>query len=328
MSSNKIQIVAIFYGGYGPEFDISYQSAQFVQSVLHPIGWQLYLVEVSKSGYRVFDAHNQLLAFDEKDYTIIKNGKKHKVDVVFNSIHGSPGEDGKLAKLLDQYSIPHTSCSEEVAKLTFDKHDCLSKLEEIGIHRPRYCFLDTNVIQSSDLVELNVGFPCFVKPARSGSSFGISRVDHKSQLKKALKQASALDERLLIEQALKGIEVSVGVVAWKGEILVLPITELVSHNPFFDYQAKYLGKSEEITPARISTQVKKKLGMLAKRIYLHLGLKGATRSEFIIENETIYLLEVNTVPGFTQVSILPQQLQAAGIDLTEFFGHLVKQAVM
>ncbi len=319
--------MAIFYGGYGPEFDISLQSAQFIQSVLAPIGWKLYLVEVSKSGYRAFDSQRNLLDFLSEDFIIIENSERHKIQVAFNAIHGPPGEDGELAKLFEKHQIPHTSCSSEVAQLTFDKHKCLSRLEQIGVHRPKYYFLDKFFMTTFDLIDKKVGYPCFVKPARSGSSFGISRVEHKLQLIQAFKHASLLDKRILIEKAVKGTEVSVGVVPWKNKILVLPITELISQNPFFDYEAKYLGKSDEITPARISEQKKNEIETIAKDIYTYLGLKGATRSEFIIQEEKIYLLEVNTVPGFTSVSILPQQLQSAGIDLTEFFGDLVRLAI-
>ncbi len=327
MRSKNKQNVAIFYGGYGPEFDISLQSAQFIQSLLAPMGWKLYLVEVSKSGYRAFDLQKNLLDFLSIDFTIIEKSEKHKIDVAFNAIHGPPGEDGELAKLFEKHQIPHTSCNSEVAQLTFDKHRCLSRLERIGINRPKYLFSDKLDVSTFDLVGQKVGYPCFVKPARSGSSFGISKVEHKLQLIQALKHASVLDRRILIEKAIEGTEVSVGMVPWKNKTVVLPMTELVSQNPFFDYEAKYLGKSDEITPARISKQKKNELETIAKKIYSYLGLKGATRSEFIVQQEKIYLLEVNTVPGFTSVSILPQQLQSAGIDLIEFFGDLVGRAI-
>lgn len=327
MSSKKIQNVAIFYGGYGPEFDISRQSAQFVQSVLSPIGWQLYVVEVSKSGYKVFDAQNTPLKFDPEDFRIIEKSKKQKIDVVFNSIHGPPGEDGQLAELLEKHQIPHTSSDAEFARLTFDKHSCLSHLEEIGINRPSFCYLNKHDSIPLEEIDQTVGFPCFVKPSRSGSSFGISKVDNIDQLEKAVQQAFEVDDGVLVEKALDGTEVSVSVIRWKGQLLVLPMTELVSHNPFFDYEAKYLGKSDEITPARITNQSKKEIESIAKKMYTFLGLKGATRSEFIIQNQQVFLLEVNTVPGFTGVSILPQQVQVAGLDLTEFFGGLVRQSM-
>ncbi|MCY4561611.1 MAG: ATP-grasp domain-containing protein [Flavobacteriaceae bacterium] len=327
MSSRGIQNVGIFYGGYGPEFKISESSARFVKKALSPIGWKLFLVEVSSSGYRAFDADDNVLGFDSSDFSIIQNSQKQIIDVAFNSIHGPPGEDGQLAKLFDHHQIAHTSSNSQSAELTFDKRKCLDALQEIGVKRAKYDYLDFGESISIEQISQNVGFPCFVKASRSGSSFGVYRVENQTELPSAINKAFKYDHKLLIEQALVGIEVSVGVFQWKDQIKVLPTTELVPHSVFFDYKAKYEGQSDEITPARISQELTMEIQSIAKKIYRFLNLRGATRSEFIICDQEIHLLEVNTVPGFTQVSILPQQVRAAGIGLTDFFATFVEQSI-
>jgi D-alanine-D-alanine ligase len=223
--------------------------------------------------------------------------------------------------------IPHTSDTSYKMALTFNKRDCLSVLDPYGIPHAKSFYINKgDEIDTKKIVE-KLGLPCFVKANRAGSSFGITKVYKENEIPKALEIAFEEDEEVLIEEFLDGTEVSVGVITYNGQIKVLPITEIVSDNDFFDYEAKYLGKSQEITPARISKEQEKQIIEIAARTYKVLGMKGFTRSEFIFKNNIPHLLEVNTVPGLTNESILPQQARHAGITLEELFGDSVENAL-
>ena len=246
---------------------------------------------------------------------------------MFNAIHGSPGEDGFMQAYFELISMPHTSCGMYQAALTFNKRDCLSVLKTYGIKTAESYHINLGDAINEDDIIAKVGLPCFVKANKAGSSFGISKVHEKEKLKAAINTAFKEDDEIIIEAYLEGIEVSVGVITYKGKTKVLPITEIVTENDFFDYEAKYQGKSTEITPARISDEMANKVTKIAAQIYEVLKLKGFTRSEFIFKNEEPHLLEVNTVPGLTQESILPLQAAAAGISLTELFGSAIEESL-
>jgi D-alanine-D-alanine ligase len=255
------------------------------------------------------------------------NGEKLNFDVVFNAIHGTPGEDGLMQAYFELLTIPQTSCNYYQSALTFNKRDLLSVLKPYGIKTATSYYLNfSDAIQPETIIK-KVGLPCFVKPNKSGSSFGISKVISKEELIPAIENAYKEDNEIIIESFLNGIEVSVGVINYKGKITVLPITEIVSENDFFDYEAKYLGKSQEITPARISDELKEKIETVAKRAYEVLKMKGFSRSEFIIVNNEPYMLEMNTIPGMTTESILPQQAKVAGISLSDLFDNAIELAL-
>ena len=320
------RIVAIVYGGYGMEAEISKKSAQQVKFALSSFNWRILMIEISKNSWDARDSKDNRLVFDPVDFTIQINGKTHRIDVVFNAVHGPPGEDGELTKKLELLKIPHTSSNSEASQLTFDKRKCLEQLEKIGIRRAKYYSLDKNdSVCIESIIDL-VGLPCFVKASRSGSSFGIEKVNRSENLLGAIENCLKVDSELIIEEALDGIEVSVGVFSRGDKCEVLPMTEIVSHRDFFDYEAKYNGYSEEITPARISKHLEAEIKRISKRIYKYLNLKGVVRSEYIVQDDDIYLLEVNTVPGFTEMSIIPQQVRHAGYSISEFFGLLVDQS--
>jgi D-alanine-D-alanine ligase len=211
--------------------------------------------------------------------------------------------------------------------LTFNKRDLLATLKPFGIKTAESFYLNLGDTIDEDAIVEKVGLPCLVKANKAGSSFGISKVYKTEDLKTAIENSFEEDDEIIIEQFLDGVEVSVGVISYKGETKVLPITEIVSENDFFDYQAKYEGKSQEITPARISEYYKDKVITEAKRIYEILKMSGFTRSEFIFKNHEPYLLEVNTVPGLTKESILPQQAAAAGISLEDLFANAIEEAI-
>ncbi len=319
--------VGIICGGFSLEKKISFKSGFNVLNNLSEKLWDASLIKIDFNKWIVEDKENNKYEFFISDFSYIKNGKKIKFDVVFNAIHGPPGENGQIIAFLELINIPYTSSNSYSSALTFNKRDCLSILKNYNIPCAKNYYLDQGQIINEDEIINSIGLPCFVKANRSGSSFGIYKVYKKSELSSSIKKAFKQDSQLIIEKALEGREFSVGVYFLKGEIKVLPITELVSKNDFFDYSAKYEGKSEEITPAKLDDKNLKKLIDLSIKTFKILNLKGFTRSEFIIENNLPYLLEINTVPGLTKESIIPKQVSAANISLESFFTDLLLEAI-
>ena len=319
--------VAIIMGGYSSEVEISLTSGQVVFDTLDRTKYNPYKIHILKDKWVYVDEHNTEYPIDKNDFSVEVQDKKITFDVVFNAIHGTPGEDGLMQAYLSLLHIPQSSCGYYQAALTMNKRDMLSVLKPYGIKTAISYYLNQgDEIITEDIIQ-RVGLPCFVKPNKSGSSFGISKVKDSEELLKAIETAYKEDDEILIESFLDGTEVSVGVINYKGEILVLPITEIVSENDFFDYEAKYLGKSQEITPARISEEMADKISSITKRIYTILKMEGFSRSEFIIVGETPFLLEMNTVPGLTRESILPQQAREANISLPDLFDNALELAL-
>lgn len=320
-------VVGIAMGGYSSEREISIESGNTVYQKLNSSGWDCYKIVVDLNQWMVIDKEQNTCPLNLKDFTFKIGGKTMSFDVVFNAIHGPPGEDGQLAEILASLNIPHTSCSRTIAALTFNKRDCLKKVKEWGIPVAKSFTFDNGDPLDIDVIERQLGFPCFVKPNRSGSSYGVVKVYEKEALEDAINSALEEDNQLIIESALVGMEVSVGAYTDNNEVVVLPITEIISENDFFDYDAKYNGKSEEITPARIETSVVEAIHSTVKKLYDQLDLSGVCRSEFILVEGVPHFLEVNTIPGLTAASLIPQQVQAAGIELADFFESLLEQAM-
>lgn len=319
--------VAIIMGGYSSEYKISLTSGNVVFQNLDKTKYTAYRIHIFKDKWVYVDDNEQETMVNKHDFSIEIKGKKVIFDVVFNAIHGTPGEDGLMQAYLELLGIPQTSCDYYQAALTFNKRDLLSVLKPYGIKTAKSFYLNQgDLIHSAEIINL-VGLPCFVKPNKSGSSFGISKVKEESELLPAIENAYKEDNEIIIESFLEGTEVSVGVINYQGKIMVLPITEIVSENDFFDYEAKYLGKSQEITPARISEEIKMKVEQTAKRAYEILKMKGFSRSEFIIVNGEPHMLEMNTIPGMTNESILPQQAREAGISLSQLFENAIESAL-
>lgn len=319
--------VAIIMGGYSSEYEISLKSGNVVYETLDKEKYDAYRIHVFKDEWCYVDDNEDKFTIDRNDFSVKIEGHKVTFDCVFNAIHGSPGEDGYMQAYFELLDIPHTSCSMYQATLTFNKRDLISTLKPYGIKTAENYYLNYGDSINEDEIINKVGLPCFVKANKAGSSFGVSKVYNKEELKPAIDTSFKEDNEIIIEEFLDGIEVSVGVISYQGETLVLPITEIVSENDFFDYQAKYEGKSQEITPARISEEYKNKVNTEAKRIYEILKMKGFSRSEFIFKNDHPYFLEMNTVPGFTKESILPQQANEAGISLKALFNNAIEEAL-
>ncbi|MEX0313038.1 MAG: D-alanine--D-alanine ligase [Allomuricauda sp.] len=319
--------IAIIMGGYSSEYNISIKSGNVVYKYLDKEKYTPFRIIIEKEKWFYVDENDKEFPVNKSDFSINPNGDKIRFDCVFNAIHGTPGEDGLLQSYFELLQIPHTTCDHYQAALTFNKRDLLSALKPYGINCATSYYVNKGDHINEDNIVEKVGLPCFVKANRAGSSYGISKVYKKNDLNAAIDHAFLEDDEIIIESFLDGIEVSVGVITYKGEIKVLPITEIVSENDFFDFAAKYEGKSQEITPARISKIQKENVSKLAKHIYKILNLKGYSRSEFIFIGEEPYLLEVNTTPGLTEESILPQQANVAGISLQELFGSAIEAAI-
>lgn len=319
--------IGIIMGGYSSEYEISLKSGQVVYDTLNSDKYNAFRLHIFRNKWVYVDNLGNEIPIDKNDFSITINNEKIIFDCVFNAIHGSPGEDGFMQAFFQLLKIPHTSCGMYQAALTFNKRDCLSVLKPYGIKTAASYYLNLGDAIDENAIISKVGLPCFVKANKAGSSFGISKVYKKQDLKQAIAHAYKEDNEIIIESFLDGTEVSVGVIKYKGEIKVLPITEIVSDNDFFDYKAKYLGESQEITPARISETDAKKVSKVAKQVYEILKMDGFSRSEYIFKDGEPHLLEVNTVPGLTKASILPQQAAAAGISLSELFENAIEEAL-
>ena len=318
--------IAIVMGGYSSEAEISLKSGDVVYNSLDANKYALYKVYIFKDRWFV-KLDTQEYKINKDDFSFVKKDIKVNFDCVFNAIHGNPGENGALVAYFDLLGIKHTSAPFYQMSLTFNKRDTLSVIKEYGIQTANsYYMHQRDEINTVKIIQ-KVGLPCFVKPNRSGSSFGISKVYKEENLEDAIVKAFKEDEEILIESFLDGKEVSVGIIEYQGKIEVLPITEIVSENDFFDYDAKYEGKSKEITPARISDVEKKKVINTARKVYRVLNMSGFSRSEFILVDGEPYFLEINTVPGMTEESLLPQQAKEASISLTDLFDNAIQMAL-
>jgi len=319
--------IAIIMGGYSSEYQISLKSGQVVFETLDPSKYIGYRIHVFKDRWVFVDKKGVEHTVDKNDFSVTVDRERIQFDCVFNAIHGTPGEDGFMQGYFELLGIPHTSCSMYQAALTFNKRDLLSTLKPYGIKCAESYYLNLGDSIDEDEIIKKVGLPCFVKANKSGSSFGVSKVHKKEDLQKAIDVAYKEDDEIIIETFLDGTEVSVGVITYEGKTKVLPITEIVTDNDFFDYEAKYEGKSQEITPARITEEQEENVNIVAKRVYDILKMSGFSRSEYIFKGNEPYLLEMNTIPGFTSESILPLQAECAGISLKELFSSAIEEAL-
>ena len=317
--------LGVIMGGYSQEREISLKSGAQVMRHLDKDRFRVYAIDIGKEGWFCEVGSNRI-AVDRADFSITLHGEKISFDLIFNAIHGTPGEDGILQAYFDLLGIKYTGSNSYISALSFNKRDLLSVTSDLGIPRAKHLSLNKGQTVSSKEIE-QVGFPCFVKANRSGSSFGVYKAKTEKELQRAISDVFEMNDELIIEEHLEGIEITVGVIPGENGPQVLPMTLIKTEHEFFDYKAKYLGESEEITPAPIDPSLEKRLTHYALKIYKDLGFKGATRSEFIIREGIPYLLEVNTTPGLTEQSILPQQARCAGISEARLFDRLINDAL-
>lgn len=318
--------IAVVMGGYSDESVISLRSGQLILSHLDRAKYKPFEVHILPEGWNVLIDGNKY-PINKGDFSFEKDGATTTFYAVINTIHGTPGEDGHLQAYWELLDIPYTGCGFYQSSLTFNKRDTLSVLSKFNIKKAKSIYLSKgDAITAQEIVD-TLGLPFMVKPNQSGSSLGISKVNDIADFDKALQSAFSEDSDILIEEYLKGTEVSVGVLNLNGKTTVLGLTEIVSHNDFFDYEAKYQGKSDEITPARVDEQTERKIRETAIKIYDVLGMSGFSRADYIIRDGEPYFIEINTNPGLSGQSIFPQQAEHAGIPFSELLDSEIKLAL-
>ncbi|SHI30407.1 D-alanine-D-alanine ligase [Cruoricaptor ignavus] len=319
--------IAVVMGGYSDEYKVSLKSGQLIYDSLDRELYNVYRVVILQDEWYFLDDNGNRAPVSREDFSVeMQSGYRLKFDVCFNIIHGRPGENGELQAYWDTIGQRYTGCGFYQSALTFNKKDTLAVLAKYGIKSAESIYIKKNEDIPTEEITEKLGLPLFVKPNRSGSSLGISKVKTAEEIPAALQRAFEEDEEVIVEEFLDGMEVSVGVVDYRGEVTVLGITEIVPENEFFDYEAKYEGASQEITPARLDDAARRKVEEAARRAYKALGMSGFSRSEFILVNGEPYMLEMNTNPGFSPASILPQQARHYGISIKDLCGNEVERA--
>jgi D-alanine-D-alanine ligase len=320
--------VAIIYGGYSSEFEISKKSADTIYSNINTEYFEPFLVEITKKNWYVH-IRGGVTPIDKNKFTYLLNDLENSFDIAFITIHGTPGEDGKLQAYFDIIDLQYVNSSVLASSLSFNKWACNRFLSDFGISTAKAILLrdpsSIHPIQIADELE----FPCFVKPNDGGSSFGISKVKTLMEMPDAIAKAFAEGSEVIVESFIKGRELTCGLYNNGKEIIAFPLTEIISHNDFFDYDAKYKGESNEVTPADISVELIKELQAISKKVYKIMGLSALSRVDYIVtaENE-IYLIEVNTNPGMTEASIVPQQIKAANLNLTSVLTEILNSTMI
>lgn len=317
--------VAVVMGGYSDESVISLRSGQLILKNLDASKYSAFETHILPEGWNVI-IDGQKFPIDKANFTFEKDGKKTTFDVIINTIHGTPGEDGHMQAYWELLEIPYTGCGFYQSALTFNKRDTLSVLSKFNIPKAKSIYLSKGDEVSGEKIAAELGLPFFVKPNQSGSSLGVSKVNDLADFQKALDFAFAEDSDILIESYLKGTEVSVGVLHFQGKTTVLGLTEIVSQNDFFDYEAKYQGKSEEITPARLDEKTEKLVRETAAKVYEALGMIGFSRTDFIVMDGIPHFIEMNTNPGLSGQSIFPQQAEYANIAFSDLLENEIALA--
>jgi D-alanine-D-alanine ligase len=322
--------IALVTGGFSGEAVISYRSAATIYNHLDKEKFDVYKIDINDEGWFYEDASGTKTEVDKNDFTISCDGKKINFDAVFIGMHGTPGEDGKLQGYFDLIGLPYTSCNSATSALTFNKRYTTAVAGMSGINVARSVLFIKGQFENADEAAQNLKFPVFVKPNNGGSSIGMSKVNNASEeLGAAIEKAFKEDDQVLVEEMIQGREFTVGVFRTRGEIIVLPITEVTAHKEFFDFEAKYGGKSTETTPAQMPDEWRSKLEAAAKKIYEVFNCRGVVRIDFIYNEEKNlpYMLEINTIPGQSDASVVPQQVREKGWNLTDFYTRLVEEAL-
>lgn len=314
--------IALIYGGNSSEWQISIQSGKFVASHIDKDRYNVYEVLLRGASWSVGGTE-----IDKTDFSLTVGGEKIRFDMAFILIHGTPGENGLLQGYLEMLGVPFNTCSAFVSALTFDKHSCKRFLDFAGVKMAKDLFLRRGSEYTPAEIVRELGLPLFVKPSNGGSSFGVTKVKHEDELAAAMEEAFKECDSVLIEEALRGRELTNGIYCEGGRLITLPVTEIITEREFFDYDAKYLGESNEVCPAEIPETLSEKVREMTAFIYNYLGCKGLVRMDYILSGEDIYFLEINTVPGMTPMSLVPGQVRAAGIDLQQFFTTLIEESL-
>lgn len=325
--SNLKRTIAIVCGGDSSEHDVSLRSAQGIYSFFDKDRYQVYIVDIKGLDWHVELPDGTTTKIDRNDFSFQEDGKKKTFDYAYITIHGTPGENGLLQGYFDLIGMPYSTSSVLVEALTFDKFVLNQYLRGYGVSVAESLLIRKGYeeLVSDDEIEERIGMPCFVKPAADGSSFGVSKVKNKDQLAPAIRKAMMESPEVMVESFLDGTEITQGIYKTSEKTVLFPITEVVTSNEFFDYDAKYNGQVKEITPARLSEELAERVGKITSHIYDILHCNGIIRIDYIISKEgKISMLEVNTTPGMTATSFIPQQVRAAGLTMADVLGDIVE----
>lgn len=314
--------IAVIAGGFSSEHIISLKSAQTIMNHINRELFDPYLVMIDRFGWRV-DAAGGPYALSLKDFSFERNGSKVTFDGAYMMIHGTPGEDGKLQGYFDMIGLPYTGCNQLASTLTFNKWACNTMLKQLKFNCAESVLIRKGDSWSSEAIIAELKLPCFVKPNDGGSSFGVTKVKLPEELPTAIELAFAEGTEVLMESMITGTEITCGVLKISGVTTALPVTEIIPEGEFFDYAAKYEGKSSEVTPARLDPHVYKTVQSTAESIYDKLGLGGVVRIDMMIQEGIPYVIEINTVPGMSAASIIPQQAEKAGVTINKLISELI-----
>lgn len=319
--------IAIVGGGDTSEFHVSLRSAQGIYSFIDKEKYALYIVQMHGLDWHVRLPDGTTAPIDRNDFSFVRDGKRVGFDFAYITIHGTPGEDGRLQGYFDMLGIPYSCCGVLAASLTYDKFACNQYLKSFGVRIAESLLLRKGqAIADEDVIE-KIGLPCFIKPSLGGSSFGVTKVKTREQIQPAIDKAFGEAREVVIEAFMDGTELTCGCYKTKDKAVIFPLTEVVSHNEYFDYEAKYNGESDEITPARIPDALRDRVQQLTSAIYDILNAQGIIRVDYIVTaGEKINLLEVNTTPGMTATSFIPQQVRAAGLDIKDVMTDIIENA--
>ena len=317
--------IAIVAGGYSSEYKVSLKSAEGIYGFIDKNRYNLYIVVIRKESWTVKMPDGSMPDIDKNDFSFKVGGKKIKFDYAYITIHGNPGEDGRLQGYFDMLDIPYSSCGVLAGAMTFNKFVNNQFLKSVGIRvSDSIRLVEGQNVETDDIID-RLGLPVFVKPNDGGSSFGVTKVKEASQMQPAIEKAFAEGHEVIIERFIDGTEITCGCYKTKTKHVVFPITEVVTDNEFFDYNAKYNGEVQEITPARISAQLTEKVQQETLKIYDFIGARGIIRIDYIIpEDNNPVLLEINTNPGMTETSFIPQQIHAAGLDIKDVMTEIIE----
>jgi len=321
--------IALVTGGFTGESVISLKSASVVERTIDRERYDVYKILIYPNDWHYLSASGEKIPVDLNDFSISLGDEKIKFDGIFNILHGSPGEDGKLAGYFDMLGIPYTTCDQLTSAITMNKgytKAIVQDIPELNVAKSLQLF--DNTIENLQKIESELVLPLFIKPNNGGSSIGMTKVKTWEDLPEAVDKAFAEDKQVLVEEFVSGREFSIGAYKGKGEITVLPATEIVSSKEFFDYEAKYMpGVAEEITPGRMTEEEKSRVDRIVHQVYEKLNCKGAVRIDYFLQKETgnFYFIEINTVPGQTETSLISQQVKAIGKDVKEFYTELIEE---
>lgn len=322
MATKRIAIVA---GGFSSEFPVSMKSAQGIKSFLENTIYETYIVKITRDLWEVLLPDGTTSEIDKNDFSFVEGSRIKQFDFAYITIHGVPGENGALQGYFDMIGLPYSCCGVFAAALTANKYSCNKYLSNFGVRvSPAVIIRPGDNYLVSEIVK-NVTLPCFVKPNEGGSSFATTKVKEESELAKAIEDAFTEGGNVIVEKFMQGIEVTCGCYKTEDKSVVFPITEVVSKNEFFDYEAKYTAsKVEEITPARISEDIAEEISATTSMIYDIIGAKGIIRVDYIIVQNQPYLLEVNTTPGMTVTSFIPQQIKASNLEPGKVLSEIIE----